>query len=473
MTGATIGESTSPAIRVRNLTKSYKLYPNRHARIREAFDWRGRIFHKELHALDDVSFDVPRGATLGILGVNGSGKSTLLQILCRIIPPSAGEMRVDGRIAALIELGAGFNPDSTGRENVVVNGMILGLSQAQVTARTPQIEAFAEIGEFFDQPVKTYSTGMLMRVAFALAISVDPEVLIIDEALAVGDARFQQKCFRRFREIQDSGRTILFVTHDRFSLPRLCTHGAVLHQGRLVHFGDPSAATDVYSEILINGRLGSAPAGRTPAVGNDGVATEEKQEPEKAAHSGASGPAEAVAGAALKHAAVAAAIAAFTSNRSGEDRCASNPTYNKNEYRIGDGGAAIVDYLIAIDGRINPTHVNAGSLLSILLRVRFDEVVSEPIIGFAVKAKDGVVVFSTNTSWLRQPVSTCEAGDLRIYRFDFPLHLGANEWFIDVAVARSRIELFDARNAMIMIRCDPHQVGHGLASLKTDFAEAT
>ena len=187
-----------PAITVDGVSKKYKLFPSKRARIREALDPRRRSFHHEFWALRDISFTVGRGHTVGILGMNGSGKSTLLQIIASVLQPTTGTVRVAGKVAALLELGAGFNPDLTARENVVLHGTIMGLSRAEILDRMSTIEAFADIGEFFEQPMKTHSSGMFMRVAFATALYVDPEVLIIDEALSVGDARFQENA-RRFR----------------------------------------------------------------------------------------------------------------------------------------------------------------------------------------------------------------------------------------------------------------------------------
>jgi lipopolysaccharide transport system ATP-binding protein len=462
--------SSAAAVRLDGVSKAYRVYPTRFDRVREALDPLHRPRHKDFHALHDVSAELPRGATVGILGVNGSGKSTLLQIICGIIPATAGTASVDGRIAALIELGAGFNPDMTGRENVTVNGVIMGMSQSDIKQRMPQIEAFAEIGEFFDQPLKMYSSGMTARVGFAMAIHVDPDVLVIDEALAVGDARFQQKCFKRFRDFQDAGKTILFVTHDRFSLPRLCTHGMVLHAGRLVYFGDPKAAMDVYGDILISGN----PSSGSPASALELAASaieRPRLDVELMAHAAESSVAERDMRTALEDAATEAAIASFSAERASVDRCALNPCYNRNEHQVGIGGARIVDYMLAMNGRVNPPHVTSGGTLAILLRVAFDEAVPFPIVGFAIKTKDGVLVFETNSMWRGIGLRPRAAGDVAVYRIDVQLQLGSNDYFIDLAVASSQTEQLVGRQGVCHIRCDPDAVGHGIVSLQTSMAE--
>ncbi|MDX8377458.1 MAG: ABC transporter ATP-binding protein, partial [Mariprofundales bacterium] len=209
------------AIRVQNICKYYQIYSNPQDRLKQSL-WRGRKqFYREFKALDDVSFEVKKGETVGIIGRNGSGKSTLLQIICGTLAPTSGDVEVNGRVAALLELGSGFNPEFTGRENVYMNATILGLSKKEIDARFDDIVAFADIGEFIEQPVKTYSSGMMMRLAFAVAINVKPDVLIIDEALSVGDVAFQRKCFGKIEEIRDAGATIMFVSHSEGSIVNL------------------------------------------------------------------------------------------------------------------------------------------------------------------------------------------------------------------------------------------------------------
>ena len=245
-------EDAAPwVIRARNVGKTYRLYDKPHHRLLQSFWGERKRYYRDFSALDDVSFDLDRGQTLGIIGRNGAGKSTLLQIICGTLAPSAGEVEVRGRIAALLELGTGFNPDFTGRENLVINAAILGLTPAEIAARTDDIIAFADIGPFIDQPVKTYSSGMYVRLAFAVVVHVDPNILIVDEALAVGDAFFQAKCMTRMRRMLDDGLTLLFISHDIAAVKSLCNRTLWLEHGQMRAMGDTPAITRAYDQDWI------------------------------------------------------------------------------------------------------------------------------------------------------------------------------------------------------------------------------
>jgi homopolymeric O-antigen transport system ATP-binding protein len=215
------------AIEVQNLTKAYKLYSSPRDRLKEAFSFSRRKFHRDFYALNDVSFVVEKGQAFGIIGRNGSGKSTLLKIICGVLQPTSGVVRIHGRIAALLELGAGFNSEFTGRDNVFMSGALMGFSREEMDDRLPDIEAFAEIGEYINQPVKTYSSGMMVRLAFAVQALVEPEILVVDEALAVGDALFQKRCYQVMERLISNGTTLLFVSHDQESI-RMLTHRSIL-----------------------------------------------------------------------------------------------------------------------------------------------------------------------------------------------------------------------------------------------------
>ena len=245
--------SSATAIAVEGVSKCYQVYANPRDRLAQALWGSRRKYYKEFWALRDVAFTVARGETLGIVGRNGSGKSTLLQVICGTVSPTAGSVEVQGRVAALLELGSGFNPEMTGRENVYMNAAILGLTNAEIDARFDDIVAFSEISEFLDQPVRTYSSGMIMRLAFAVAVNVDAEVVVIDEALAVGDARFQLKCARAMDKLRDSGKTLLFVSHDGPAIKRLCSEAILLDAGRLLLRASPNDVLNVYSKVLASG----------------------------------------------------------------------------------------------------------------------------------------------------------------------------------------------------------------------------
>jgi len=247
--GSSFSEET--AVAMSNVGKIYKLYSRPLYRVAEALLTK-TCKHKKFYALNDVSFSVDRGQTVGIIGKNGSGKSTLLQVVCGILQPTAGEVVVNGRISALLELGAGFNPEFTGRENVYLNGSILGVGRNEMDECFQDITDFADIGDFIDQPVKTYSSGMYVRLAFAVAINVKPDILIVDEALSVGDTAFQAKCFAKFKEFQENGVTILFVTHSMDLITRYCSNAILLEQGRIVKSGPAKEVVDEYNRMMAN-----------------------------------------------------------------------------------------------------------------------------------------------------------------------------------------------------------------------------
>lgn len=246
------------AIRVSNLSKCYQIYDTPRDRLKQFIAPRlqrlarqtPRQYFREFWALKEVSFEVKKGETVGIIGRNGSGKSTLLQMICGTLHPTSGSIQTQGRIAALLELGSGFNPEFTGRENVYMNGAVLGLSTEEIDARFDDIAAFAEIGEFIEQPVKTYSSGMMVRLAFAVAINVDPEILIVDEALSVGDELFQRKCFSRIETIRANGSTILFVSHSGGTIIELCDRAVLMEFGEKLAVGMPKQIVGRYQKLL-------------------------------------------------------------------------------------------------------------------------------------------------------------------------------------------------------------------------------
>lgn len=240
------------AIHIRGVSKSYPIYRRPADRLKELVSLNRRCYHQDFWALRDVSLEIERGATFGLVGENGSGKSTLLQLIAGILQPTAGRVAVAGRVSALLELGSGFNPEFSGRENVFLNGTILGLSKREIERLYPAIESFAEIGEFIHQPVKTYSSGMMVRLAFAVAINVEPEILLVDEALAVGDIYFRQRCMRKIHELHRRGVTIVFVSHSAVDIKSLAQRVAWLDHGRLVECGEPDRVVAKYLAAMVN-----------------------------------------------------------------------------------------------------------------------------------------------------------------------------------------------------------------------------
>lgn len=242
-------------VELKDVSKRYNIYDRPFDRLKE-MAWRNRrCFHREYWAIKDINLVVEPGCTTALMGPNGAGKSTILQIIAGVVQPTSGSVTVNGRLTAILELGAGFQMDYTGRENVLVYGMILGISQEEMLSRMDEIKAFAEIGDFFDQPVKTYSSGMIVRLAFAACINVDPEILIVDEALAVGDVRFQQKCIQKVQSMQESGKTIIFVHHASEIVRKFCSRAVLVNDGRIVHQGLVEDIIPLYEEMMEDGQL--------------------------------------------------------------------------------------------------------------------------------------------------------------------------------------------------------------------------
>lgn len=260
------------AINVKNLSKKYEIYEKPIDRLKQSIYRGKKSFYREFKALDDISFQVVKGETIGIVGKNGSGKSTLLQIIANTLNPTDGDLEVNGKVAALLELGSGFNPEYTGRENAIMNGVIMGLTEEEIVKRLPLIETFAEIGDFIDQPVKTYSSGMFVRLAFACAINVDPDILIVDEALAVGDMKFQLKCIDKMKSFQKQGKTILFVTHDTYSVKNFCTRAIWLSDGKIKLNGDVNTVIEAYEDEMRYG-MTNVETPNIPEVVNSSVLT--------------------------------------------------------------------------------------------------------------------------------------------------------------------------------------------------------
>jgi len=238
------------AISVHNLGKKFKLFPSPGGRFLEYLSAGRLTRHTDFWALQDISFEIPAGTTLGILGQNGSGKSTLLSILAGVLEPSAGSFEIHGKVSAILELGSGFHPEFSGRDNVYMYGSIMGLSKQEVDERYAEIVRFSELGDFIDQPLRTYSSGMIVRLAFSVAVNVDADILIVDEALAVGDAIFQHRCFRKIREMQEAGKTILYVGHDTEAVRNLCTQALLLDGGHIIERGDPNTVVNKYFALI-------------------------------------------------------------------------------------------------------------------------------------------------------------------------------------------------------------------------------
>ena len=400
------------AIEVIGLGKRYEIYDRPYQRLLQTILRGRRTFYREFWALSEVTLTVRRGETVGLVGRNGSGKSTLLQLVAGTLHPTTGSVRTSGRIAALLELGSGFNPEFTGRENVYLNGAILGISRREMDAAVPAIEAFADIGDFFDRPVKLYSSGMFSRLAFAVVSTVDPDVLIVDEALSVGDARFQSKCFRRLEEFQASGKGIFFVTHSVDLVVRHCSRAILLERGQVLAQGEPKAVVHSYLDLLFGARRDAAAAHPTPAPKN--AETSELAPDQRTA------------------------FAAFIADRSRSDVLAARGLYNPYEFRWGHGGARILDAgIFAEADERELTTLDADVPARVSVRILFEKACALAIIGLTIKTPDGVAAAGTNSRDWQRPGTplTTQAGEVHVVTFAFVPRLGSGEYLLSFGVA--------------------------------------
>ncbi|QXX98186.1 ABC transporter ATP-binding protein [Serratia marcescens] len=404
--------SDNVAISIQDINKCFYVYNNPHDRLKQfilprinhMFGREQNSYYKEFWALKGVSFEVNKGETVGLIGKNGSGKSTLLQIICGTLTPTSGTISTKGRIAALLELGSGFNPEFTGLENIFLNAAILGLSKEETERKLDAIAAFADIGEFIHQPVKTYSSGMVVRLAFAVQAQVDPDILIVDEALAVGDAKFQAKCFDRLRQLKDNGTSILLVTHSGEQIVTHCDRAVLLNSGEKLYQGTPKIAVNKYMDILF---------GKSQPNAQNGVITS-------------------AAGSAVE----TQAVTSETLNLEC-DKFSDKSNYNKNEYRWGDGAATWLDYQVCVGERLNPTTIYSAEKVKIRCSMRFERDVHNPIIGFAIKTKEGQTVYNTNSHLLNNEntLKHGAAGSYSVVEFEFSNKLGAGDYFISLGIA--------------------------------------
>ncbi len=412
------------AIEVINLTKIYRLYNSPKDRLREMISLNGKSFHHDFYALNDVSFNIEKGRTVGIVGQNGSGKSTLLKIICGVLQPTSGSVGVKGRIASLLELGAGFNPEFTGRENVYMNGALTGFNREEMGRRFPEIEAFAEIGEFIDQPVKIYSSGMYVRLAFAAAVKIDPEILIVDEALSVGDALFQAKCFAKFKEFTEQGITIVFVTHDLSLVTTYCDQALLIDQGTLVAQGKPKPVVDEYNRLLVSR---SRVTSTTETVSNDQIASEQLSPSKEIEWQGLF-------------------------------------TVNPNENRYGTKKAEILEAgIFTLDHKpIQLLEQNREYFIKV--KVRHNENMPAAITAFTIKDLKGTILCGANTYFQDVKIGHLEAGEVILVTFRQQIKVNPGDYLLSVGAAAYEGEeyvVYDRRfdYMAIQILSDKRSVG--------------
>jgi ABC-type polysaccharide/polyol phosphate transport system ATPase subunit len=386
------------AIKVEGLSKCYHIYDQPRDRLKQmilprlqrAVGAASKPYFREFWALKDVSFEVKKGETVGIIGRNGSGKSTLLQMICGTLNPTGGSIQTNGRIAALLELGSGFNPEFTGRENVYMNAAVLGLSDDEIDARFDEIVSFADIGDFIEQPVKTYSSGMMVRLAFAVAVHVNAEILIVDEALAVGDIAFQHKCFQKVQELRVRGTTILLVSHDLGSIVEFCNRAFVLNTGAMVFTGLALESVNQFKQLL---SLGSTE--RALAIPNSAGRTKPM----------------------------------WLANRS--PLHTAHPV-NPAKCEYGDGIATIFDWGILTTSETPVSAIESNDTVEVLIFVRFHSHCAAPIIGYFITDAKGREIVGTNTFYEGATIGPKEPGDEVCVSFKQRLRVSPGEYFLNI-----------------------------------------
>ena len=390
------------AIRIKDVTKLYKLYDKPTDRLKESLGLSKKQKYKEHYALRNVSFDVKRGECVGIIGTNGAGKSTILKIITGVLNPTAGEVEIDGRISALLELGAGFNMEYTGIENVYLNGTMIGFTREEIDAKMQDILDFADIGDFVHQPVKTYSSGMFVRLAFAVAINIDPEILIVDEALSVGDVFFQLKCFKKFEEFKEQGKTILFVSHDLSSIERYCDKVILLDHGKTVAEGKPIDIINKYKKI-------------TTGMTVEEVEKQEKEKKDKASKT--------------KDKKKKSNVSLPDSSDLWKASLDLNP--NLDEY--GDMAAKIVDIgVFDYEGNITTTLIK-GNTFTLKSKVEFSTDIEDPIFTYTFKTLKGQDITGTNTMFEKVSIGTAKAGETYVASFTQDMNLQGGEYLLSMS----------------------------------------
>lgn len=373
--------SNEAVIQVENLSKMYKLYNKPMDRMKEALGLSRKKNYVEHFALNNVSFQVNKGETVGIIGTNGSGKSTILKIITGVLNPTAGSVKVKGRISALLELGAGFNGEYSGIENVYLNGTMIGFSREEIDAKLQDILDFADIGDFVYQPVKTYSSGMFVRLAFAVAINIEPEILIVDEALSVGDVFFQSKCYRKFEEFKKRGKTILFVSHDLSSVGKYCDRVVLLNKGEKLAEGDAKEMVNLYRRVMVN------------QLDDNQSLKETEKEPD-------------------------------------ESSMSNNLNLNPEVLEYGSRKAEITDFAVYDEDGIISNVIEKGKKFQVKMRVEFREEVNDPIFAFTIKDLRGTELTGTNTMYENSPVTPKKVGDVQEIIFTQKMSLEAGEYML-------------------------------------------
>jgi teichoic acid transport system ATP-binding protein len=396
------------AIKVTDLEKVYKLYDKPSDRLKEALHIGRGKHHTEHRALKGVNMTIRQGECVGIIGTNGSGKSTILKIITGVLSPTAGEVEVNGRISALLELGAGFNMEYNGIENIYLNGTMIGFSKKEIDQKLDEILAFADIGDYVYQPAKTYSSGMFVRLAFAVAINIDPEILIVDEALSVGDVFFQAKCYHKFEEFKEMGKTIVFVSHDLSSISKYCDRVVLLNQGVKLGEGAPKQMIDTYKQVLV---------GQYTPTESEGERLLDDEQLRAMAAKGVDG----------------SKLDGRQQDGTAENRI-TGLTENPDRLEYGSKKAQITEYYITDEKGTRTAAILKGSIFSIHMRVEMTERIAAPIFAFTIKNVRGTEITGTNTMFEKAFLDSVEAGDTKEITFTQEMNLQGGDYLLSLGV---------------------------------------
>lgn len=434
-----------PVIRVKDLVKVYKLYDKPKDRMKEALGFGKKQAHKQHYALKGINIDIYKGETVGIIGTNGSGKSTILKIITGVLNPTEGQVTVNGRISALLELGAGFNMEYNGIENVYLNGTMMGFSEKEIEAKLPEILEFADIGDYVYQPVRTYSSGMFVRLAFAVAINIEPEILIVDEALSVGDVFFQAKCYHKFEEFKRMGKTIVFVSHDLSSISKYCDRVLLLNQGTLLGEGSPKEMIDAYKRVLVG----------------QYELPEPKHEENLLEDSEVQLAAEAAGSAGTETADPKAAGSKNVEKRAAESNMGVNPRL----LEYGTKQAEILEFYLTDDRDVRTTAVLKGSEFTVHMRVRFYEHIPAPIFALSIKNVIGTEITGTNTMLEKAFLESAEPGQVKNITFRQRMSLQGGEYLLSFGVTGYNGDDFEVYHRLydalsITVVSDKNTVGY-------------
>ncbi len=440
------------AIEVKNLTKSYRLYEKPMDRLKDSLGLARKKKFKEHLALNDVSISVKKGETVGIIGTNGSGKSTILKIITGVLSPTSGEVNVDGHISALLELGAGFNMEYNGIDNIYLNCMMIGFSEEEITKRLDAILEFADIGDYVYQPVKTYSSGMFVRLAFAVAINIDPEILIVDEALSVGDVFFQAKCYHKFEEFKKQGKTILFVSHDLSSISKYCDRAILLNQGVLIGEGTPKKMIDIYKQVLV---------GQYPLPSSD---VKNLLDDEDIRNAAAKASDEADEKTTAKDKTKDSKKKDTKAGMNFADK-STQAAQNPDTLEYGDGAATIEEFFVTDSKGLRTNSIIKGSDFTVHMKVRFRQDVAAPIFAYTFKNIMGIEITGTNSMVEKAFLEPVKAGDVKEISFTQNMNLQGGEYLISFGVTGFEQNdftvyhrLYDALNVTVV--SDKNTVGY-------------